>query len=84
MDTRDPIRNALWHVERSAGRTMLEYDQWMSARDELVRLATPLYQARLAGIPFYEARMQDGYFWSQFVGSRVNEARALVRAEGQR
>lgn len=48
--------------------------------EQLVVQATPLYKERLSSVPFYKDRMQDVLFWTQFVSSRVLEARVLVEA----
>lgn len=46
---------------------------------ELVRLAKPLYIEMLCSLPFYEARRHDDRFWEAYIGSRIVEARELVR-----
>jgi hypothetical protein len=75
---RDPIKNALWDVERRVGRTTLDYEEWLTSRDDLVRLAKPLYVDMLCSLPFYKEREHDDHFWGRYIGSRVNEARAFV------
>jgi hypothetical protein len=50
----------------------------------LVLQASQLYKERLSSVPFYRARMQDEQFWTRFVGSRVQEARALVASSIKR
>lgn len=47
-------------------------------RQELVRLATPLYKELHSSVPFYADRPNDDPFWAAYIGSRVVAARELV------
>lgn len=50
----------------------------IAERQELVRLAVPLYKERLSSVPFYRDRMDNEAFWKAYVGSAMTEARLLV------
>lgn len=52
--------------------------------EQLVDQASPLYKDLLCSEPFYQAVMNDKRFWTQYVGSRVQEARALIAASTSR
>ena len=65
---------------------MTSSDRWQALTTEakeLDRLAVPLYKEMLCSNPFYKAREHDSHFWSQYVGSRVVEARELVASRAR-
>ena len=71
-------RAELWRVVTSSDR----WQALTTEAKELDRLAVPLYKEMLCSNPFYKAREHDSHFWSQYVGSRVVEARELVALRG--
>ena len=71
--------------------TAKELDNWLvncprcraaaSEREQLFRLAMPLYVDMLCSSPFYEERRYDESFWSSYIGSRLVAAQRLVAKE---
>jgi hypothetical protein len=45
---------------------------------ELIRLAIPIYKAMHPSNPWFQARMSNDYFWSQYISSRIVGAQRLV------
>lgn len=71
----------LGRVQASQFETCPQCKAMLAAGRELVKLATPIYRARMCGDPFYKARESDAKFWHSFVGSAVVASQALVAQE---